>query len=78
LRQRCVCVARVRRYVTRSCRELQVLCEALGGRAETIMGLAGVGDLMLTAFGDLSRNRTCGEAQCQRDNTRRRIFSEHN
>ena len=55
-----------------------MLCEALGGRAETIMGLAGVGDLMLTAFGDLSRNRTCGEAQCQRDNTRRRIFSEHN
>ena len=31
-----------------------------GGRPETISGLAGVGDLMLTAFGDLSRNRTCG------------------
>ena len=29
-------------------------------RPETISGLAGVGDLMLTAFGDLSRNRNCG------------------
>ena len=30
---------------------------ALGGRAETFMGWAGVGDLILTATGDLSRNR---------------------
>lgn len=47
-------------YVTRATRELTVLCVAMGGRPETIAGLAGVGDLMLTAFGDLSRNRTCG------------------
>ena len=47
-------------YVTRATRELTVLCIAMGGRPETIAGLAGVGDLMLTAFGDLSRNRTCG------------------
>lgn len=47
-------------FVTRATRELTVLCVAMGGRPETISGLAGVGDLMLTAFGDLSRNRNCG------------------
>lgn len=47
-------------YVTRAARELTVLCVAMGGRPETIAGLAGVGDLMLTAFGSQSRNRSCG------------------
>lgn len=47
-------------FLTRACRELQMLCVAMGGRPETISGLAGIGDLMLTAFGELSRNRTCG------------------
>jgi glycerol-3-phosphate dehydrogenase (NAD(P)+) len=32
----------------------------LGGRAETFMGLTGVGDLVLTATSDLSRNRRVG------------------
>jgi glycerol-3-phosphate dehydrogenase (NAD(P)+) len=35
---------------------------ALGGRAETLMGLAGLGDLVLTSTGDLSRNRRLGLA----------------
>eukprot|EP00617_Octactis_speculum_P023391 CAMPEP_0185751780 /NCGR_PEP_ID=MMETSP1174-20130828/10564_1 /TAXON_ID=35687 /ORGANISM="Dictyocha speculum, Strain CCMP1381" /LENGTH=345 /DNA_ID=CAMNT_0028428925 /DNA_START=24 /DNA_END=1061 /DNA_ORIENTATION=+ len=47
-------------FVTRSSGELQMLCQAMGGEADTISGLSGIGDLMLTAFGDLSRNRTCG------------------
>ncbi|TMW64457.1 hypothetical protein Poli38472_013079 [Pythium oligandrum] len=47
-------------YVTRSSLELQKLCVAMGGQPITISGLAGIGDLMLTAFGSLSRNRTCG------------------
>jgi glycerol-3-phosphate dehydrogenase (NAD+) len=47
-------------YLTRACHELQQLTIAMGGRAETVSGLSGIGDLMLTAFGDLSRNRTCG------------------
>ena len=34
---------------------------ALGGRTETFMGLAGMGDLILTATGDLSRNRKVGQ-----------------
>ena len=35
---------------------------ALGARAETFMGLSGLGDLVLTATGDLSRNRQVGLA----------------
>src|SRR5690606_5945719 len=34
---------------------------ALGARAETFMGLSGLGDLVLTATGDLSRNRQVGQ-----------------
>lgn len=47
-------------YLTRSSLELQELCRAMGGEASTISGLAGVGDLILTAFGALSRNRSLG------------------
>ncbi len=47
-------------YVTRSSLELMELCRAMGGEPATISGLAGIGDLMLTAFGDLSRNRSLG------------------
>jgi len=35
---------------------------AIGARAETLMGLAGLGDLVLTCTGDLSRNRRLGLA----------------
>ena len=38
------------------------LVKAAGGRSETCMGLTGVGDLILTATGDLSRNRQVGLA----------------
>jgi glycerol-3-phosphate dehydrogenase (NAD(P)+) len=37
------------------------LVEKLGGRPETVMGLAGMGDLLLTATGPQSRNRRFGE-----------------
>merc|ERR1712060_1000766 len=47
-------------YLTRACRELRLICIAMGGKPETVNGLSGIGDLMLTAFGELSRNRTCG------------------
>lgn len=47
-------------YITRSAAELTSLSVAMGGKPETIAGLAGIGDLALTAFGSLSRNRTCG------------------
>jgi glycerol-3-phosphate dehydrogenase (NAD(P)+) len=48
--------------VTRGLAEMTRLAVALGGRRETLSGLAGVGDLILTATGDLSRNRSVGIA----------------
>ena len=46
--------------MTRGLAEITRLGVALGGRSETFMGLAGVGDLILTCTGDLSRNRRVG------------------
>lgn len=46
--------------ITRSLNELSALVLALGGRRETIYGLTGIGDLILTCTGDLSRNRKVG------------------
>ncbi len=46
--------------ITRGLAEMTRLGIALGARAETFMGLSGVGDLVLTATGDLSRNRKVG------------------
>lgn len=46
--------------VTRGLAEMTRLGLALGARAETFMGLSGLGDLVLTATGDLSRNRRIG------------------
>ena len=48
--------------ITRGLNEMLRLNAALGGRAETLMGLAGLGDLVLTSTGDLSRNRRLGLA----------------
>jgi glycerol-3-phosphate dehydrogenase (NAD(P)+) len=48
--------------VTRGLAEITRLGLKLGAHAETFMGLAGVGDLMLTCAGDLSRNRRVGLA----------------
>jgi glycerol-3-phosphate dehydrogenase (NAD(P)+) len=46
--------------VTRGLAEMRRLAVALGGRRDTIAGLAGVGDLILTSTGALSRNRFVG------------------
>ena len=46
--------------ITRGLAEMVRLGSALGARPETFMGLSGLGDLVLTATGDLSRNRTVG------------------
>ena len=48
--------------VTRGLAEITRLAVALGGRADTLAGLAGLGDLVLTSTGDLSRNRQVGRA----------------
>jgi len=46
--------------ITRGLAEISRLGQALGARAETFAGLAGMGDLVLTCTGDLSRNRSVG------------------
>ena len=46
--------------MTRGLAEITRLGVALGARAETFMGLTGMGDLILTCTGDLSRNRKVG------------------
>ncbi len=46
--------------ITRGLAEMTRLGVALGAQAETFMGLSGLGDLVLTATGDLSRNRKVG------------------
>jgi glycerol-3-phosphate dehydrogenase (NAD(P)+) len=46
--------------ITRGLSEMTRLAVALGGRRDTLAGLAGLGDLVLTATGGLSRNRSVG------------------
>jgi glycerol-3-phosphate dehydrogenase (NAD(P)+) len=46
--------------ITRGLAEMSRLGAALGARPQTLAGLAGLGDLVLTCTGDLSRNRTLG------------------
>jgi glycerol-3-phosphate dehydrogenase (NAD+) len=46
--------------VTRGCREMNRLAVAMGGQEHTMNGLAGIGDLMLTCLGGLSRNKAVG------------------
>ncbi len=48
--------------ITRGLAEMARLVEALDGNKESVMGLCGVGDLVLTCTGDLSRNRRFGFA----------------
>ena len=48
--------------ITRGLAEIMRLVDAAGGRRETAAGLAGLGDLVLTCTGDLSRNRAVGLA----------------
>ncbi len=46
--------------ITRGIAEITRLAVACGGRPQTVAGLAGVGDLILTCTGELSRNRSVG------------------
>jgi glycerol-3-phosphate dehydrogenase (NAD(P)+) len=47
-------------FVTRALAEMKRLGKALGARETTFMGLSGMGDLILTSYGTLSRNRLFG------------------
>jgi glycerol-3-phosphate dehydrogenase (NAD(P)+) len=47
-------------FVTRSLSEIKRLGKAMGAKETTFMGLSGIGDLILTCYGGLSRNRAFG------------------
>jgi glycerol-3-phosphate dehydrogenase (NAD(P)+) len=59
--------------ITRGLAEMTRLGLALGARADTFMGLSGLGDLVLTATGDLSRNRRVGLALAQGKTTQQAV-----
>ena len=61
--------------ITRGLAEMTRLGLALGARAETFTGLSGLGDLVLTATGDLSRNRKVGLALAQGQSLQQTIAS---
>lgn len=61
--------------ITRGLAEIARLGQALGARSETFAGLAGMGDLVLTCTGDLSRNRSVG-IQLGQGRTLAEILSE--
>ena len=63
--------------ITRGLTELTRLCLAKGGRAETMMGLSGMGDLVLTCTGTQSRNYSLGLAIGQ-DRTLADVLEERN
>jgi glycerol-3-phosphate dehydrogenase (NAD(P)+) len=48
--------------VTRGVFEISLFSRFFGGRSETLYGLSGIGDIMLSALGDLSRNKKVGLA----------------
>ena len=61
--------------ITRGLAEMSRLGLALGARADTFMGLSGLGDLVLTATGDLSRNRQVGLLLAQGQNLAQAVAS---
>lgn len=48
-------------FLTRGLQEIALLAQALGSCSETLYGLSGIGDLVLTAMGSQSRNRAVGK-----------------
>jgi glycerol-3-phosphate dehydrogenase (NAD(P)+) len=61
--------------ITRGLAEMTRLGIALGAKAETFMGLSGLGDLVLTATGDLSRNRRVGQLLAQGQSLQQAVAS---
>lgn len=61
--------------ITRGLAEMTRLGLALGAKAETFMGLSGLGDLVLTATGDLSRNRRVGQLLAQGQSLQQAVAS---
>ncbi|MCC7173611.1 MAG: NAD(P)-dependent glycerol-3-phosphate dehydrogenase [Bryobacterales bacterium] len=63
--------------ITRGLAEMTRLSTAMGARAATLAGLAGLGDLVLTCTGELSRNRTVGMKLARGHHLEEVIASSH-
>jgi glycerol-3-phosphate dehydrogenase (NAD(P)+) len=63
--------------ITRGLAEITRLVAACGGKRETLFGLAGLGDLVLTSYGSLSRNRRVGIALGQGQNIEDVVSNMH-
>jgi len=46
--------------ISQGCSEIRWLAEKMGAKPATVSGLSGLGDIMLTCYGSLSRNRSVG------------------
>ena len=64
--------------ITRGLSEMSRLGQAMGARAATFMGLSGMGDLVLTCTGDLSRNRRVGLAMGRGQSLEEVLAGMHN
>jgi glycerol-3-phosphate dehydrogenase len=47
-------------FVSRGVKEIQILGKEYGADPMTVLSLAGIGDIMMCCYGNLSRNRVCG------------------
>ena len=47
-------------FVSRGIKEVQILVKHYGADPTTVLSLAGIGDIMMCCYGNLSRNRVCG------------------
>lgn len=47
-------------FVSRGIKEIQILVKEYGADPITVLSLAGIGDIMMCCYGNLSRNRVCG------------------
>ena len=65
-------------FVTRALAEMKRLGKALGAKETTFMGLSGMGDLILTSYGNLSRNRLFGMELAKGKKARHIIDSQKN
>jgi glycerol-3-phosphate dehydrogenase (NAD(P)+) len=65
-------------FVTRALAEMKRLGKALGAKETTFMGLSGMGDLILTSYGNLSRNRLFGMELTKGKNAGEIINSQKN
>lgn len=62
-------------FMTMALQEMALIVEHLGGKRDTVYGVAGLGDLVTTGFGEQSRNRRFGQALCTEKSVKKAVQS---